>query len=88
MKKTIQIYRTDGGGACYDNHRCNLLYEILNYNYTYLFYKLEKIIDHEGCLNVYWTSCPSIIDKQDILSIWMILGEEQINHYIISYEEI
>lgn len=78
------IYRDDNP----NDKRCELIHEILIHSYDFLTKRIDKIVDHEGQLSVYWLHIPNEYDKKCILDIWKIFHEDQIEHYIIKYENL
>lgn len=80
----MKIYRDDNP----NDKRCELIYEILTYSYFNLTKYIDKIVDHEGQLNVYWLQIPDKYDKKIIEDIWDIFHEDQVYHYIVKYESL
>jgi hypothetical protein len=85
----IQVLRSDQGPA-YETSRTKLLAEILeeirfNQNSKS---SISKIVDHKGCLMVYWESLPNDFEKKQISDIWGIFGEDYIIHFLTHSTQI
>jgi hypothetical protein len=83
----IYIYRTCGLGK-YISERCNLLNKIIVENYPDLINKINHINDHKGTLNVYWSIEPNEFEKNQLLKLWDVFNEYEIEHFIVSYKKI
>jgi hypothetical protein len=80
----MRVFRDDDP----NNERCKLLHDILINIYTEITYKIHTIIDHKGCITVYWDKEPCEYDKNCIKKIWEVLGEYDIDHVLIKFERL
>lgn len=83
------LLRTDGGGASYNDERLKVVEKHLKYIYREeLIDKIYKIIDHKGCLNVYWVCRPNPSDIEYLNKLWESLNEYEVTHYQGVFTEI
>lgn len=75
----MKVYRDDNP----NDKRCELIHEILIHSYYYLTEYIDKIVDHEGQLTVYWLKIPHEYDKKIIKDIWNIFNEECLEHVYV-----
>jgi hypothetical protein len=81
----MKILRTDGGGESFTNERLRTLRKMLiqvDINNIYLLH------DHKGILTVVWHSLPNPYDKQKVEIAWAFLNEYEIEHKIVTFENL
>jgi hypothetical protein len=81
----MKILRTDGGGENFTNERLRTLRKMLiqvDINNIYLLH------DHKGILTVVWHSLPNAYDKQKVEIAWAFLNEYEIEHKIVTFENL
>jgi hypothetical protein len=81
----MKILRTDGGGESFTNERLRTLRKMLiqvDINNIYLLH------DHKGILTVVWDSIPDDYDKAKVEDAWSFLNEYEIEHQIVTFENL
>ena len=81
----MNILRTDGGGATYENKRLEIIRDILIYHEIF---HINLLHDHKGILIVVWEKEPSNVDKIIVSNIWKIFNELEIEHKLVTYIDL
>lgn len=81
----MEILRTDGQGATYNNQRLEIVKNIVEY---FSYDHIELLHDHKGTLIVCWSKEPTKNEKEHLLRIWEVMAESEIEHKLITYIDL